>query len=159
MSSPKKLLWLQILGCILLIEFLMSFKGSCMHFWICILGGPCGLIVLISKKTPSHFTEAKSWGQWFPSETKCCHDCWQPSWTKTWIFLVGSLEIQVLVFQEGGRDSKLDLSMHCSHEGPPMMDPSTDMLPAQRLTERWWDYGGSYSRYWYGRTCAWRFPW
>ena len=43
-------------------------------------------------------------------------------------------KIQPISHRNCTRDSKLDLSMHCSHEGPPMMDPSTDLLPAQKLT-------------------------
>ena len=48
--------------------------------------------------------------------------------------LAGRKKIQPISHRNCTRDSKLDLSMHCSHEGPPMMDPSTDLLPAQKLT-------------------------
>ena len=48
--------------------------------------------------------------------------------------LAGRKKIQPISHRNCTRDSKLDLSMHCSHEGPPMMYPSTDLLPAQRLT-------------------------
>ena len=48
--------------------------------------------------------------------------------------LAGRKICQPISHRNCTRDSKLDLSMHCSHEGPPMMDPSTDLLPAQRLT-------------------------
>ena len=48
--------------------------------------------------------------------------------------LAGRKFFQPIWHRNCTRDSKLDLSMHCSHEGPPMMYPSTDLLPAQKLT-------------------------
>ena len=48
--------------------------------------------------------------------------------------LAGRKIFQPISHRNCTRDSKLDLSMHCSHEGPPMMYPSADLLPAQRLT-------------------------
>ena len=47
--------------------------------------------------------------------------------------LAGRKFFQPIWHRNCTRDSKLDLSMHCSQEGPPMMDPSTDLLPAQKL--------------------------